>query len=156
MHRHACVVWTLSALVMAFDHTIKTPIDWCDGLMVHYLFNKWKAKTAFAHLRKRRKIEWEKQNLESKTHLLLLVNGLSPCSSTPSWNHSTVSEPVPAIEQLKMAVPPELTICTCGCMCTDRYVLTCKRISTRCSPNWFDALQTCNKNNNNNNHQRHF
>lgn len=77
-----------------------------------------------------------------KTYLLLLFNDVSPRSTVPSWNHSTSSVPVPAIEQLNMAVPPELTICTCGCMCTDRYVLTCKRISTRCSPNWLVALHT--------------
>lgn len=75
------------------------------------------------------------------TYLLSFIGG-SGNNKMPSWNHSIFSSPVPVMEQLKMAVPPELTICTCGWMWTERYVFTCKRISTRCSPNWFDALHT--------------
>lgn len=73
---------------------------------------------------------------------LLFDTGKSGRRRVPSWYQSIFSSPVPAIEQLNIAVPPELTICTCGWICTDKTNLTCKRISTRCSPNWFVALHT--------------
>lgn len=85
--------------------------------------------------------ELERARCARATYLLSVIVG-SGNNKMPSWNHSIFSSPVPVMEQLKMAVPPELTICTCGWMWTERYVFTCKRISTRCSPNWFDALHT--------------
>lgn len=76
------------------------------------------------------------------TFTYLSFDGKSASSIVPSWNHSIFSSPVPVIEQLNIAAPPEFTIWTCGCMWTDKKTLTCKRISTRCSPNWFVALHT--------------
>lgn len=73
---------------------------------------------------------------------LLSCKALSVIIIVPSWNHSTFSIEVPVMEQLNIAVPPEFTIWTCGWMWTERKELTCKRISMRWSPNWFDALHT--------------
>lgn len=78
------------------------------------------------------------------THLSLpVVRTLSSCNGFPLCSHSILSIAEPVVEQLNIAVPPELTIWTCGNIWTDTYEFTNKRISIRCSPNWFDAWQTC-------------
>lgn len=81
-------------------------------------------------------------NIHKHQTYRLSLNALSVAIVFPLWNHSTLSTTVPVIEQLKIAVPPEFIIWTCGWICTDVYEFTFKRISTLRSPNWFDALHT--------------